>query len=182
MPAASYRALVADTGPLVGVVLDVEIDAADLLKAELQAKTTIDTWLLGMCGAARGSEIVDEFEAADEDAIDPDIAELAELYGVSIVRRWVEAKNFGNVQSGDAPRTPTAGEKALEEAKAKAKAIFLAGKVRKAAGGYRRLRYGPREQGPSAGGPMAGGSFFDAQQQRRLPLAFDPARDFVVWL
>lgn len=163
MPANSYRALAHNERHLKGIG-DAASTAADgitlgdLLDAEVAAKNSIDGWLLAVCGGVRGAAIIAEFEAATADTIDPEIADLADLYASALVWEWYEKRNFGNVSRADAPvlRSATLREQAV----AKASQIERSGKVWTTTKDVRRLRYAPLEQGPVGGGPMYGKTYF----------------------
>lgn len=164
MPATSYKPLAHNERHLKGIgepapTPDAGITANDLLEAERQAKNTIDGWLLGVCGPSRASTIIAEYVAATDPAdVDPEIADLADLYASSIVWGWYETRNFGNVTRADAPllHSTTLKQMAVE----KAERIESAGKILKADGTVRRLRYSKWEQGPVGGGPMMGKTYF----------------------
>lgn len=163
MPAASYRALTHNERHLKGIGAAATsaadgITAADLLVAERMAKTTVDGWLVALCGGVRGPAIVAEFAGATEANIDPLIADLADLHASAIVWEWYEKRNFGNVSRADAPllRSATLREMAV----AAASKIERSGKTVKVDGTVRRLKYAPLEQGAVAGGPMYGKTYF----------------------
>lgn len=185
MPAASYCALTLDRRYLAGIGTDNGfITAPMLLEAEAKAKNTIDTWLLGLCGETTGKTIIAALVALNNANVDPDIKDLADLHASAIVRKWYEQRSAPQGEDSESPRVSPAADIA-DKAVAKARAIATSGKVMKADGTVRRLRYAAREQGPAAGGPMSGGSYFDPRgyttdfegRRRCVPPGYDPLRD-----
>jgi len=185
MPAASYCALELGARYLAGIPADNGfITAPMLLEAEAKARTTINTWLLAICGETTGKTIIAALTAATETNVDPDIKDLADLHASGIVREWYEIRNAPQGEDSEAAKDSPAA-KIKDSAVAKAKSIAMAGKVMKVDGTVRRLRYAAREQGPAAGGPMAGGSYFDPRGYtydyernfRWVPRGYDPLAD-----
>lgn len=163
MPAASYKSLAFDERHLKGIGNAAATPAegvtlGDLLEAERMAQNKINSWLLAVCGGVRGAELAGVYTAATEAEIDPEIADLADLIASSIVWGWYQRRNSANIARSDAPVSME--DSLMDQAIAKGEQIRASGKILKADGTLRRLKFAAREQGPVGGGPMYGKTHF----------------------
>lgn len=160
------------------------ITAADLLKADMDAKNKVDMFVLELAGATKAATIIAEFADTSND-VDPIFVQLAELAAaVVLLAKWEEF-NYG----GERPTDADLSRAQLESARCKSELesilehLVKTKATLKADGTVRTLSYRSGSMGPVVVGPLSKGSYFDYEKYidvfgiRRDPIQRDPYQD-----
>lgn len=160
------------------------ITPVDLKKADEDAKTKVDMFVLELAGQSKAPAIIAEW-ADEANPIDPIFVQLAELAAaVTLLAKWEEF-NYG----GERPTEADLSRAQLEADRCKRQLDdILSHLVKtkasvKADGTVRSFGYRRGSMGPVVVGPLSKGSYFDYEKYidvfgiRRSPIQRDPYQD-----